>query len=361
MLRMLNRWYQRRFSDPHAVSLVVILLGGFLTIYFFGSLITPLLVAIVLAYLLEWPVARLHKLGMPRTLSVAIVLLVFAGLMVLALFGLVPTIWHQITNLSADVPKMFNDLQIYVSSLPERYPDFVQPAQVVDFMNTLREKVLGLGESVVKGSLASLVSLATIGVYLILVPLLVFFLLKDKDEMLRTLLNILPQNRRLASKVGSEMNQQISNYIRGKVTEIIIVGIASYITFEVMDLRYAVLLGVLVGLSVLIPYIGAAAVTVPVAMVGLFQWGWTPDFWWLLLAYGIIQMLDGNVLVPILFSEAVNLHPVAIIVAVLFFGGLWGFWGVFFAIPLATLVKAVWGALPASDNNLSSSDVSEKV
>ncbi|WP_305460410.1 AI-2E family transporter [Photobacterium leiognathi] len=352
MLNMLNRWYQRRFSDPHAVSLVAILLGGFLTIYFFGSLITPLLVAIVLAYLLEWPVARLTKLGLPRTFSVMLVLLLFAGLMSLALFGLVPTIWHQVVNLTADVPKMFNDLQVYVSSLPERYPDFVQPAQVVDLMNNLREKVLGMGESVVKGSLASLVSIATLGVYLILVPLLIFFLLKDKDEMMQALLKVLPKNRRLASKVGSEMNEQISNYIRGKVIEILIVGIASYVTFAVMDLRYAVLLGVLVGLSVLIPYIGAVAVTVPVAMVGLFQWGWTPDFWWLLLAYGIIQALDGNVLVPILFSEAVNLHPVAIIVAVLVFGGLWGFWGVFFAIPLATLVKAVWGALLSAEDEL---------
>ncbi|WP_434144705.1 AI-2E family transporter [Photobacterium leiognathi] len=352
MLNMLNRWYQRRFSNPHAVSLVAILLGGFLTIYFFGSLITPLLVAIVLAYLLEWPVARLTKLGLPRTFSVMLVLLLFAGLMSLALFGLVPTIWHQVVNLTADVPKMFNDLQVYVSSLPERYPDFVQPAQVVDLMNNLREKVLGMGESVVKGSLASLVSIATLGVYLILVPLLIFFLLKDKDEMMQTLLKVLPKNRRLASKVGSEMNEHISNYIRGKVIEILIVGIASYVTFAVMDLRYAVLLGVLVGLSVLIPYIGAVAVTVPVAMVGLFQWGWTPDFWWLLLAYGIIQALDGNVLVPILFSEAVNLHPVAIIVAVLVFGGLWGFWGVFFAIPLATLVKAVWGALLSAEDEL---------
>ncbi|GAL08471.1 AI-2E family transporter [Photobacterium aphoticum] len=349
MLEMLNRWYQRRFSDPHAVSLVAILLGGFLTIYFFGHLIAPLLVAIVLAYLLEWPVVQLTRLGLPRTLSVMGVLLIFAGLMVMAVFGLVPTIWHQVGNLLADVPNMFNGLQEYVLSLPERYPDFVQPHQVGTFMDGLRVKVLGMGESAVKGSLASLVSLATLAVYLILVPLLVFFLLKDKEEMLATLSGLLPRNRRLASKVGLEMNEQISNYIRGKVTEIFIVGIVSYITFEVMDLRYAVLLGVLVGFSVLIPYIGAAAVTLPVAMVGLFQWGISPDFWWLLVAYGIIQALDGNVLVPILFSEAVNLHPVAIIVAVLVFGGLWGFWGVFFAIPLATLVKAVWNALRATE------------
>ena len=208
-----------------------------------------------------------------------------------------------------------------------------------------------MGETVVKGSLASLVSVATLAVYLILVPLLVFFLLKDKQEMIAMASGLLPRNRKLATKVWHEMNDQISNYIRGKVMEILIVGGVSYVTFAILDLRYSVLLAVAVGLSVLIPYIGAAAVTVPVAMVGLFQWGFTPQFYWLLLAYGIIQALDGNVLVPVLFSEAVNLHPVAIIVAVLVFGGLWGFWGVFFAIPLATLVKAVWNALPSNDED----------
>jgi putative permease len=96
----------------------------------------------------------------------------------------------------------------------------------------------------------------------------------------------------------------------------------------------------------LVPYIGAAVVTLPVAMLAYFQWGWSPEFGWVIFAYGVIQGLDGNVLVPLLFSEVVNLHPVAIIVAILVFGGLWGFWGVFFAIPLATLVSALLTAWP---------------
>jgi len=115
-----------------------------------------------------------------------------------------------------------------------------------------------------------------------------------------------------------------------------------------MDLSYAPLLAVIVGLSVLIPYIGAAVVTLPVALVGYFQWGLSSEFAWLLVWYAGIQFLDGNVLVPILFSEALNLHPVAIIGAILVFGGLWGFWGVFFAIPLATLVKALINVWPRS-------------
>ncbi len=351
MFEMVSRWYQRRFSDPHAVSLVAILFFGFIIIYFFGHLIAPLLVAIVLAYLLEWPVAQLCRWKVPRTLAVILVILLFVGVMLLAVFGLVPTIWQQVANLVADIPKMYNGLQKLIATIPERFPELANLQIVESIMNNAKDKAIGMGESLVKGSLASLVSLATLGVYLILVPLLVFFLLKDKREMLKMASGVMPRNRNLANKVWVEMNQQISNYIRGKVLEIIIVGTVSYVTFAILDLRYSVLLSVAVGFSVLIPYIGAAAVTVPIAIVGLFQWELTPQFYYLLIAYGIIQALDGNVLVPILFSEAVNLHPVAIIVAVLVFGGLWGFWGVFFAIPLATLVKAVWNALPSNEEH----------
>lgn len=350
MFEMVSRWYKRRFSDPHAVSLVAILFFGFITIYFFGHLIAPLLVAIVLAYLLEWPVIKLCRMRVPRTLSVILVILLFTGLMLLAVFGLVPTIWQQIVNLINDIPNMYNGVQKFIAMIPERYPELANLQIVESIVTNAKNKALGVGESVVKGSLASLVSIATLAVYLILVPLLVFFLLKDKQEMLGMVRGVLPRNRKLANKVWHEMNQQISNYIRGKVLEILIVGSVSYVTFAILDLRYSVLLAVAVGFSVLIPYIGAAAVTVPVAVVGLFQWGVEPQFYYLLIAYGIIQALDGNVLVPVLFSEAVNLHPVAIIVAVLVFGGLWGFWGVFFAIPLATLVKAVWNALPSAED-----------
>jgi putative permease len=122
--------------------------------------------------------------------------------------------------------------------------------------------------------------------------------------------------------------------------------VISYVVFLVLGLNYAALLALLVGLSVLIPYIGATAVTVPVLLVGYVQWGYSGEFFWLFVAYGFIQFLDANLLVPLLFSEVVNLHPVAIIISVLFFGGIWGFWGVFFAIPLATMVKAVYSAWP---------------
>ena len=246
MFEMVSRWYKRRFSDPHAVSLVAILLFGFITIYFFGNLIAPLLVAIVLAYLLEWPVVQLSRLGIPRTLSVIFVILGFSSLMLVAIFGLVPTIWEQVGNLINDIPTMYGGLQAFTAELPHRYPELENFQIVESLVTNAKNQVIVMGETVVKGSLASLVSLATLAVYLILVPLLVFFLLKDKDEMMDMTSGVLPRNRRLATKVWDEMNEQISNYIRGKVMEILIVGGVSYVTFAILDLRYSVLLAVAV-------------------------------------------------------------------------------------------------------------------
>ena len=139
----------------------------------------------------------------------------------------------------------------------------------------------------------------------------------------------------------------MGNYIRGKLLEVVIVGVATYIPLEFMGMNYAATMSLLVGLSVIIPYVGAVAVTIPVAMIAWFQWGATSDFVYLMVAYLVVQFLDANILVPLLFSEVVNMHPAAIIIAVLFFGGLWGVWGVFFAIPLATLVQAVINAWPS--------------
>ncbi len=147
-------------------------------------------------------------------------------------------------------------------------------------------------------------------------------------------------------RVWREVDQQIGNYIRGKVLEIVVVSVASYLSFLILGLDFALLLGILIGLSVLIPYVGATIMTFPVAAVAYVQWGFGSEMTWAVAAYLVVQGLDGNILVPILYSEAVKLHPVAIIASILFFGGLWGFWGVFFAIPLATLVRAVIEAWP---------------
>lgn len=350
MFSYLSRWYQARFSDPQALTLLFILLGIALTIYFAGGLLMPLLVALVLAFLLEWPVAQMARVGISRTAAASLVLILFIGLMILLSFGLIPSIWRQGAALLTDLPTMLDKGIILLQEQAQQYPQFISTDQLDTMVSELK-KLLDTQHllDIAKQLLGYSASLLVLMVYAILVPLLVFFFLKDKDELIRGSKRFFPSNRELARKVWFEMNQQIFNYIRGKVIEIVIVGVVSYVFFALMDLRYAALLGVLTGLSVLIPYVGATLVTLPIALVAFFQWGVSPEFGYLMLGYGIIQALDGNLLVPLLFSDAVDLHPVIIIAAVLVFGGLWGVWGVFFAIPLASLVKAVLNAWPNAE------------
>ena len=352
MIEMLKNWYNRRFSDPQAMGLAAILLFGFIAIYFFSDLIAPLLVAIVLAYLLEWPVRLLNeKLKCPRLLATTLVIGTFISLVFLVVLVLIPNLWTQMVNLLSDLPHMFNKFNEWLLSLPQRYPDLIDTKTVESIFGTVKEKILGLGESALKLSLASLMNLVTLGIYAFLVPLMVFFLLKDKRQLMDGVSRFLPRNRTLASVVWVEMQQQIANYIRGKLVEIFIVTAVTYMIFLIFGLNYPLLLAVAVGISVLVPYIGAVLVAIPVVLVAIFQFGDTSTFWYIVIAFVVSQLLDGNLLVPFLFSEAVNLHPLVIIIAVLIFGGLWGFWGVFFAIPLATLVKAVVNAWPSNETN----------
>lgn len=347
MLAVFKEWYKRRFSDPQAVGLFSLILIVFAVFYFFSDLFTPLLIAIVLAYLLELPIQYLStKFRFPHILALIVVLGGFIAMVFFILLVMVPTLWNQTVNLLKDLPTMSNQLHQWVLSLPENYPEYVDYAMIDTIFNSVREKILGVGESALRYSLVSIVSVVTIGIYAFLVPLMVFFLIKDKDYLIAGVTRFLPQNRQLVNQVWDEMKQQIANYIRGKVAEIVVMTVVSYVTFLLFGLNYSLLLAVAIGLSVLVPYVGAVLVTIPLALVALFQFGWSATFGYLMLVYTITQILDGNLLVPLLFSEAVNLHPLVIIVSVIFFGGLWGFWGVFFAIPLATLVKAIISALP---------------
>lgn len=339
-------WLQRNLSDPQVVILAVFLILGFSVILFMGDMLTPVLASIVIAYLLESIARKLEQLGTPRLIAVFIVFLLFLALLFFVLFALIPALSTQITQLVQQFPSMIARGHELLLRLPELYPNFVTERQVNEMIASLQKEFASLGQVVLSHSLTSVVGLITLLVYLVLMPLLVFFFLKDKQKILLWFRGHLPADTSLVNRVWRDVDLQIGNYVRGKVWEILIVWSASFVVFSLMGLQFAMLLGALVGLSVIIPYIGAVVVTIPVALIAYFQWGWSADFAYLLLAYGIIQAVDGNIIVPLLFSEVVNLHPVAIVVAVLVFGGFWGFWGVFFAIPLATLVQAVLAAWP---------------
>lgn len=346
MLKVMKGWMDRYFSDEEALIFLLILISSFAIIIGFGQVLAPVFISIILAYLLQGGMQFCKRRGMGHLASTIAMFAVFVGVFLTLLLVVIPATIAQAGQLFYELPKMLTRGQDLLMLLPEKYPELITADQVQHWIVQAGDELASLGQWLLSFSLHSIPGAITILIYVVLVPILVFFFLKDGSQIIRWLIGFLPKERIFMDAIWAEMDEQIANYIRGKVLEIIIVGVATYITFLIFGLNYAALLAILVGLSVLIPYIGAAVVTIPVAMIAYFQWGWADSFVWLMVVYGIVQALDGNVLVPLLFSEVVNLHPVAIIVAVLVFGGIWGFWGVFFAIPLATLFKAVLTAWP---------------
>ena len=244
---------------------------------------------------------------------------------------------------------MINQSKELLDGLPADYPLFISEQQVRSWGELLTAEAGDIGQWVLSFSLSQLPVVIMVLVYMMLVPILVFFLLKDKDEILEWAASFLPARRPLMNRIAAEMDLQMANYIRGKFVEFLIVGGSSYMFFVVFGLNYAALLAFLVGLSVIVPYLGLIAVTIPVVIIGYLQFGWSASFLYIVVGYTVIQSIDGAILVPLLFSEAVNLHPIAIITSVLVFGSWWGVWGVFFAIPLATLVKAIITAWPTPE------------
>ncbi len=346
MIDVIKGWFEKHFSDPQAIILISILILGAILVLYWGHVLTPVLAGIVIAYVLEGLVCRLQHLGLPRFLAFLISYALFITALSLILFGLVPLVISQVTQLITDFPKILDKVQQLILTIPDRYSVFAD-REIEKMLGSFSTELVSVGQKLVSVSLSSAVNVFTVMVYLVVVPLLVFFLLKDKAEILDWFRRFLPEDRGLAYSVWKEVDVKMGNYIRGKLLEVVIVGVATFIPLKFMGMNYAATMSLLVGLSVIIPYVGAVAVTIPVAMIAWFQWGATSDFVYLMAAYLLVQFLDGNILVPLLFSEVVNMHPAAIIIAVLFFGGLWGVWGVFFAIPLATLVQAVINSWPS--------------
>lgn len=346
MINTLKDWYEQHLTHKESVILVVVMASTFLLLATIGDVLMPVLVALILAYLMQGVADRLMGWGLNETLALSAATLLFAGVFLGFTIGIAPLVWRQLGGLIREAPAMVEAVQTEVAGLIAQYPTMIEQAPIDELMSTLQGQAASFGQAVLGYGLSSIPGVLTFAIYLVLIPLMVFFFLKDREVILKWVLSFLPNDRPQLDQIGRAMNLQIANYVRGKGIEITIIGAVSYAAFTTFDLNYTALLALLVGLSVIVPYIGAFLVTIPVMLVALFQFGLTGDFYWVVGLYMLIQVLDGNVLVPLLFSEAVDLHPVAIIIAVLVFGGLWGVWGVFFAIPLATLCNVLLVSWP---------------
>lgn len=350
MINFLKNFFDKYFFDEEQYAALFIISMGIIILYFLGGIIAPVLVSILIAYILNGLTSFMEEKGNSRILALTVTLIIF-GLFYLSIFLFLPFLSRQILLLVSDIPQIYESVNLFLSNQLAGYK--LQSNQLDEvvinafsyiptlFQNALLQ--LNSGFSAVMNAL----------LYLIIVPFLVFFLLKDRDIFINYAKILLPQKKNLLTKIWNDLNAQLYGYLRGKGLEMIIVALVTGFVFYFQEVNYSIILAILVGLSVLIPYVGAILVTIPVVLIGLFQWGLDSSFYIFITSYLIIQALDGNVLMPLLLGREVKLHPVIIITAVLIFGGIWGFWGLLLAIPIATFLRAILVAWPTKDESIS--------
>ena len=347
MLEQLNRVLKKVFTNEETIVFSIAILLFFIVISFFGSVLTPFIISIIVAYLLVGLQKKIQSFNVNQNIALVITFSIFIITGAALLVWLVPLLYIQLQDFVLDVPNLFNNFFDFISGLPTKFPDLVSSDQIAIFFQAVSEEISVIAQNIVKSSISGIQSTITILLYIILFPILVFFFLFDRKNIIEGFLKIIPGKRQMLTDIWKEMDIQLCNYVRGKTIEIFIVGLAAAIIFSSLGLKYSALLSVLVGFSVIIPYVGAFLVTIPIVIIGLLQFGLDTQFYILISLYLLLQALDGNLLVPLIFSETVKLHPVVIILAVFVFGSMFGFWGVFFSIPIATFIKAVWNAWPS--------------
>ncbi|OIO66639.1 MAG: AI-2E family transporter [Zetaproteobacteria bacterium CG_4_9_14_3_um_filter_49_83] len=334
-------WMMIRMADTPLMIFLGSLVVIFLMLMLIGDVLAPVLFAIALAYVLDGVVQLLVHCRLPRLLAVIVVCIGALLIVLFSLLAILPILVEQTIRVTSQFPQYMQSLREAVHQLQMDYVNWINPEHVQQLFASVASQVNVWGTAIVSYSLTSIPGLMALMVYAVLIPVMVFFLLKDKTSILAWGESFLPHDRSLLSRVWKELDMQIGNYIRGRFWESLLVGFSMFVVYAMMGHQYGLLLGVLTGISVWIPFVGAALVTIPVVILSFFQWGFTDTCMYAIMAYAVIQLIDANVVIPWLFSEVVNLHPVAIIVAVLFFGNVWGILGVFIAIPMAALVQSV--------------------
>ena len=262
MLEDLNNLLKKIFSNEETLVFAILLIIAFFILFFLGNILTPFLVSIIFAYLLVGMQKRLENLGLGSNISFVITYGFFLLLGIALILWLAPLVYQQTQSLIQEIPKWVNSSMVFIQNIPQKYPDLVSSDQIIAFLQSLSGQITDISQNFLQASIAGIQNTATVAINLVLFPILVFFFLFDRAEMISGFLKILPKEREMLKSVWIEMDEQLSNYTRGKAIEILIVGCASAIIFMFFGLQYIALLSVLVGISVLIPYIGAIAATI---------------------------------------------------------------------------------------------------
>lgn len=309
-----------------------------LLLWFLGDVMLPFLVGGAVAYFLDPVADRLERAGLSRTAATVLISLGAALVFLLSALLLVPVAVRQLADLVAAAPELSRSVQGF---LTERFPS------LIDEGSTLRQSLDGVAETIrakggalINGILTSAISVINALVFIVVVPVVAFYLLLDWDHMIARIDDLLPRDHApVIRRLASEIDAVLAGFVRGQLSVCMILGTAYAVALMAVGLNYGVAVGLVAGLLTFIPYVGSIVGGTLSIGLALFQFWNEP--WMIGIVAAIFvagQSIEGNFLTPKLVGGSVGLHPVWLLFALSAFGALFGFVGMLVAVPVAAML-----------------------
>ncbi len=346
---------RERESNPYWIKRLVLVLGilTFIAlVYLVRNTLIPLFLSMLIAYLLMPMADFLENRGLGRIPAISITFLLFFGLLFLIVLYMIPVFNQQLNALSSGLPRYIGTVNEDMARLQTRLSQYWPAIQEVDVRLRIQQVLLDTLNSIP----AYIANIFSIFPLLILVPLISFFFLKDAKRIRKGFLNRVP-NRYFEMVVGLlyEIDRKIGNYIRGQLLRSTIIGGLTYLGLTLFGLKFSLLLAIFAGIMNLVPYAGPLIGSVPAVILAFLNQANPlapltllsplPLLFHIIMVYIIVQTLDAIWIAPYILGWSVDIHPLGIVLLLLFGNQLFGWWGIILAVPMASIFHLILQAM----------------
>ncbi|HFU3789029.1 TPA: AI-2E family transporter [Streptococcus suis] len=351
-------WFFRLFLNSQAVTFLLVTLLTFLTIFIFSKIsflfrpigsfleivLLPMILTGLLYYLLNPMVDWMEKHKISRTVGISILFVLISLLIIWGLAVAIPSIQEQVTSFAQNLPSNIQKIEGQVTSLlqDQRFEQFRPTA--LELLNKVNDQIVAYAQKFSSSAVnwaSNLISTASqIIVAVLIMPFILFYLLRDGQYLNKHITQYLPTKwREPIGTVLSDVNGQLSNYVRGQVTVAIIVALMFSVIFSIIGLSYPITLGVMAGFLNLIPYLGSFLAMIPAVILGLIA---GPIMLIkVLVVFMIEQTIEGRFVTPLIIGSSLSIHPITILFVLLTAGQMYGVLGVLLGIPIYASIKVL--------------------
>lgn len=310
----------------------------FVLLWFLGDVLLPFIVGGAIAYFLDPIADRLERMGLSRVTATAVISLVALLLVVLLVLAVIPTLVNQLTALVNAAPDIAKRLQGF---LLERFPDLADSTSTI--RQTLAEigaMIQARGAQLAQGVLSSALGVISIVLFIVVVPVVAFYLLLDWDDMVARIDSMLPLDHApTIRRLAREIDAVLAGFVRGQVSVCLALGTFYAVALMAAGLQFGLIVGAIAGAITFIPYVGSLVGGALAIGLALFQfWGDWVQIGMIAAIFAVGQFVEGNILTPRLVGKSVGLHPVWLLLALSAFGTVFGFVGMLIAVPVAASI-----------------------